>query len=120
MPAWLREVGIHAGCGLVWMGLVRLIDPLAGVVLPVLACVLLAILHVLREGWGGLRWGAILSSWAVGCGLLLVGSFVLAHNNPEMVAFCFLVAPPLSLATSMVVVLVGHSAEDEPPESDLT
>jgi len=107
LPGWLRDVGIHGGGGLVWLGLVRLTDPLAGVVLPVLACVLLAILHVLRDGWRGLRWGKILSSWAVGCGLLLVASFVLAHNNPEMVAFCFLVAPFLSLATALAVELAA-------------
>lgn len=111
MPGWLRLVGIHTAGGLAWLGVTRLVGPLAAVALPVFSCVLMAIVHVLREGWGGLRWGAILSSWAIGCGLFVLATVVLVRA-PEVAVLCFLVAPSLSLATTLAVELAAPPQED--------
>jgi hypothetical protein len=113
----MRTLAIHAAGGLAWVGLSWLVDPFAVVALPPLACLILAIVLVLREGWTGLRWGAILSSWAIGCGLLFFATVVLVRA-PEVGVFCFLIAPFLSLATSLAVVMTATPPEDESTESD--
>jgi len=118
VPAWLRTLAIHAAAGLAWLGVTRLVDPFAAIVLPALACVLMAIVHVLRDGWGGLRWGAILSSWAIGCGLFFLATIVLVRGSAEVAFFCFAVALPLSLASSLAVVLAAPPPSDDSTESD--